>query len=123
MLADAKLGVLVASLLSGAIERVHALPAGERHVVIVGGMAALFLCGDAARRPEWRATTAALARSGGTLTRVLVPGEQEGPAGGWLAQRGPVPLGYLGDPEKTARTFPLIGGERFSVPGDRAELL
>lgn len=62
-----------ATLLSGAIERVHALPAGERHVVIVGGMAALFLSGDAARRPEWRATTAALARSGGTLTRVLVP--------------------------------------------------
>ncbi len=40
-----------------------------------------------------------------------------------LKQRGRVPLGYLGDAEKTARTFPLIGGERFSVPGDRAEML
>ena len=37
-------------------------------------------------------------------------------------QRGRVPLGYLGDAAKTARTFPVIDGERFSVPGDRARL-
>lgn len=42
---------------------------------------------------------------------------------GWLARRGSIPLGYLGDSEKTARTFPMIEGERWSVPGDRAELL
>jgi acyl-CoA synthetase (AMP-forming)/AMP-acid ligase II len=28
--------------------------------------------------------------------------------------------GYLGDAEKTARTFPVIDGVRYSVPGDRA---
>ena len=28
--------------------------------------------------------------------------------------------GYLGDPEKTARTFPTVDGQRYSVPGDRA---
>ncbi len=39
---------------------------------------------------------------------------------GWLGRHGPVPLGYLGDPEKTARTFPVIDGVRWSVPGDRA---
>jgi 3-oxocholest-4-en-26-oate---CoA ligase len=39
---------------------------------------------------------------------------------GWLAQQGWVPLGYLGDAEKTARTFPVIDGVRYSVPGDRA---
>jgi 3-oxocholest-4-en-26-oate---CoA ligase len=39
---------------------------------------------------------------------------------GWLAQRGRVPLGYLGDEAKTARTFPVIDGDRYSVPGDRA---
>ena len=33
-----------------------------------------------------------------------------------------MPLGYLGDAEKTARTFPVIGGIRYSVPGDRARL-
>lgn len=50
--------------------------------------------------------------------RVLEPGEGEG----WLAQRGRVPLGYLGDAAKTARTFPVIDGVRFSIPGDRALL-
>ncbi|CAB4731576.1 MAG: AMP-binding protein [Actinobacteria bacterium] len=53
------------------------------------------------------------------MTRVLQPGE----GGGWLAQRGRVPLGYLGDADKTARTFPVIDGVRFSIPGDRADLL
>jgi fatty-acyl-CoA synthase len=53
------------------------------------------------------------------LTRVLEAGHEEL---GWLAQRGRVPLGYLGDPDKTARTFPVIDGERYSVPGDRARL-
>ncbi|MGH9275981.1 MAG: acyl-CoA synthetase [Acidimicrobiales bacterium] len=41
---------------------------------------------------------------------------------GWLAQKGRVPLGYLGDADKTARTFPVIEGIRYSVPGDRARL-
>ncbi len=39
---------------------------------------------------------------------------------GWLATTGAIPLGYLGDPIKTAQTFPVIGGRRYSVPGDRA---
>ncbi len=51
------------------------------------------------------------------LTRVLEPGHE---GLGWLAQSGAVPLGYLGDAEKTARTFPTIDGTRYSVPGDRA---
>ena len=33
-----------------------------------------------------------------------------------------MPLGYLGDEAKTARTFPIIDGVRFSVPGDRARV-
>jgi fatty-acyl-CoA synthase len=49
---------------------------------------------------------------------------RELPAGspevGWLATSGVVPLGYLGDPEKTTATFPVVGGVRYSVPGDRA---
>jgi len=47
----------------------------------------------------------------------LAPGSG---AEGWLAKRGAVPLGYLGDAEKTARTFPVVNGVRYSVPGDRA---
>jgi len=51
------------------------------------------------------------------LDRVLAPGDDEI---GWFAQTGRVPLGYLGDADKTARTFPVIDGVRYSVPGDRA---
>jgi fatty-acyl-CoA synthase len=51
------------------------------------------------------------------LTRVLAPGDAEV---GWFAQRGRVPLGYLNDAEKTARTFPVVEDTRYSVPGDRA---
>ncbi len=53
----------------------------------------------------------------GDLAAELTPGHDET---GWLAQRGHVPLGYLGDAAKTATTFPTIDGTRFSVPGDRA---
>ena len=53
------------------------------------------------------------------LGAVLEPGHE---GIGWLAQQGRVPLGYLGDAEKTARTFPVIDGTRYSVPGDRARL-
>jgi acyl-CoA synthetase (AMP-forming)/AMP-acid ligase II len=54
------------------------------------------------------------------FTKVLAPGHE---ANGWLAQTGNVPLGYLGDEVKTARTFPVIDGVRYSIPGDRARLL
>ncbi|WP_426572988.1 AMP-binding protein [Aquihabitans sp. McL0605] len=53
------------------------------------------------------------------LTRRLAPGE---PEIGWLAQGGRIPRGYLGDEAKTRATFPVIDGERWSVPGDRAAL-
>jgi 3-oxocholest-4-en-26-oate---CoA ligase len=47
-----------------------------------------------------------------------------GPLGeiGWIASRVRVPLGYLGDAVKTAATFPIINGDRYSVPGDRVWL-
>jgi fatty-acyl-CoA synthase len=51
------------------------------------------------------------------LSHVLAPGHA---GSGWLASSGVAPLGYLGDPEKTAITFPVIAGTRYSVPGDRA---
>lgn len=37
---------------------------------------------------------------------------------GFIIRRGHIPLGYFGDDEKTARTFPVINGERISVLGD-----
>jgi acyl-CoA synthetase (AMP-forming)/AMP-acid ligase II len=53
------------------------------------------------------------------LSGVVPAGSEEQ---GWLARRGHVPLGYYGDPEKTARTFPVVDGVRYAVPGDRAAL-
>lgn len=52
-------------------------------------------------------------------TRRLAPGD---PESGWLAQRGRVPLGYLGDEAKTAATFPRIDGAVHAVAGDRARI-
>lgn len=39
---------------------------------------------------------------------------------GLLAATGPMPKRYLNDPEKTARTWRVIGGIRYVVPGDMA---
>jgi 3-oxocholest-4-en-26-oate---CoA ligase len=54
------------------------------------------------------------------FSAILEPGHD---GMGWLAQRGYVPLGYKGDEAKTAATFPVIDGVRYSVPGDRARHL
>jgi 3-oxocholest-4-en-26-oate---CoA ligase len=39
---------------------------------------------------------------------------------GRLARSGSIPFGYYKDPVKTAATFPVIDGRRWSVPGDLA---
>jgi fatty-acyl-CoA synthase len=41
---------------------------------------------------------------------------------GRLATKGRVPLGYHNDPERSARTFVEIDGERWSLPGDMATI-
>ena len=53
------------------------------------------------------------------LTRELAAGD---PEVGWLAKSGRLALGYLGDPAKTSRTYPIVDGVRYAVPGDRARL-
>ena len=53
------------------------------------------------------------------LDSVLEPGHEEL---GWLAKSGRLALGYFGDPVKTARTYPIIDGVRYAVPGDRAKV-
>ncbi len=39
---------------------------------------------------------------------------------GMLGVGGPIPLGYYKDDSKTAATFRVVGGKRYSVPGDYA---
>ncbi|WP_020105707.1 acyl-CoA synthetase [Nocardia sp. 348MFTsu5.1] len=63
-------------------------------------------------------------RPGGTVvsadrSRILEPGDDEI---GWTARIGRVPLGYFRDQAASEATFPVVGGERMSIPGDRATL-
>lgn len=39
---------------------------------------------------------------------------------GFIARGGPVPVGYYKEPEKSAKTFVSIDGQRYSIPGDMA---
>jgi 3-oxocholest-4-en-26-oate---CoA ligase len=57
-------------------------------------------------------------------TTVLTSDFTPAPVGvvGKLARRGHIPLGYYKDPEKTAATFPVADGVRWSVPGDDARI-
>jgi acyl-CoA synthetase (AMP-forming)/AMP-acid ligase II len=57
-------------------------------------------------------------------TAVLTEDLEPAPVGevGKLARRGHVPLGYYHDPVKSAQTFPVVDGVRWSVPGDDARL-
>jgi acyl-CoA synthetase (AMP-forming)/AMP-acid ligase II len=50
-------------------------------------------------------------------SRFLEPGTDEV---GWIATRGHLPLGYLGDPDRTRQTFPVIDDVRYCIGGDRA---
>ena len=54
------------------------------------------------------------------MTRILEAGHD---GLGWWARAGNIPLGYLGDEDKTRRTFPVVDGVRYSVPGDKVRLL
>ena len=47
--------------------------------------------------------------------RPVTPGTDEV---GMIAVTGNIPVGYLNDPEKTAETFRVFDGVRYSVPGD-----
>ena len=47
--------------------------------------------------------------------REVLPGSGES---GMVAVRGNLPVGYYKDADKTARTFPVIDGVRYSIPGD-----
>lgn len=42
---------------------------------------------------------------------------------GWWARSGEIPMGYLGDEQKTKEAFPIVNGVRYSVSGDKVRLL
>jgi acyl-CoA synthetase (AMP-forming)/AMP-acid ligase II len=78
-----------------------------------------------ARQVASRKRKAATARFElGPHTRVFTDDGREVQAGsgevGRVALGFPIPLGYYKDPEKTDAAFPVIGGQRWSIPGDHA---
>lgn len=60
----------------------------------------------------------------GDRTRVITDDGHDATPGsgeiGMVAIKGPNPIGYYKDAEKTAATFRVIDGERYSIPGDYA---
>ncbi|MEP3422665.1 MAG: AMP-binding protein [Erythrobacter sp.] len=60
----------------------------------------------------------------GRETKLFDENMQEIPKGsdgvGIVARTGPLPLGYLGEDEKNAATFPEVDGKRWLMTGDRA---
>ena len=63
----------VAEVLAHSLDAAGGLDGAERHRVIVGCMAALYLSKPSARAPHLRATTRELTRAGGSLVRLLLP--------------------------------------------------
>jgi fatty-acyl-CoA synthase len=95
------------------------------HIVIRDGYGASETGGMAYGSSTSRAVSAVFTPAPGSVvlsadrSRVLQPGDSEI---GWTARQGRVPLGYLGDREKTEETFPVVDGVRMAVPGDRARV-
>lgn len=54
------------------------------------------------------------------MSHILDPGHE---GLGWWARSGNIPLGYFDDEIKTQKTFPVLNGIRYSVPGDMVRLL
>lgn len=72
--------------------------------------------GDEIATPQFSLTSSTTILSDDLATTV----PRDSSETGWLARSGRIPLGYLGDEEKTRATFRTLGGIRYAVPGDRA---
>jgi acyl-CoA synthetase (AMP-forming)/AMP-acid ligase II len=99
----------------------------SRHLprlMMVDSLGSTEAIGMASSRSTAAATTGTAGFTLGPSTRVIdedgveiVPGTGRR---GLVALRGRAPIGYYKDPGKSAATFRLIGGERWTVPGDWA---
>lgn len=110
--------VLSASVKRGLLERLPNIRITDTIGASETGPQASFVvkAGEAVSKPSFSLTSSTTVLSA-DLSKVLPPSNHEI---GWLARSGRVPLGYLGDAEKTRATFPSVGGVRYAVPGDRA---
>jgi len=63
----------IVQLVARSVRYARALPDGERHVLIVACMIAMYLSKDSARTPAMRKASLEFARAGGSLSRLLLP--------------------------------------------------
>jgi len=124
-----KLGKLFVVGSGGAIFSAHLKQAFlERlpHVTVVDGYGAsetgaqgsqASRAGEAASSGSFHVTDSVVLKQ--DFSGRLAPGGDEV---GWVGRPGHVPLGYYKDAAKTARTFPVVDGVRYAVPGDHARL-
>jgi acyl-CoA synthetase (AMP-forming)/AMP-acid ligase II len=100
------------------------LLAHRDHLLLVDTLGSSEALGMASSRSSRKGVTCTAGFRLSERTRVITddgadvhPGSGEM---GLLAMRGPGPIGYYKDPAKSATTFRLIDGERWTVPGDFA---
>jgi tetraprenyl-beta-curcumene synthase len=60
-------------LVQRSLREAHTLKRGEKHVLIIACMVAMYLSKDSARIPAMRRTSSRIVDSGGSLSRVLLP--------------------------------------------------
>ena len=94
------------------------------HVILFDSLGSSEAVGLAASVSAAGASASTARFSLGNGVRVLTPDDRDVEPGsgdvGVIALPGFMPVGYYKDPEKTARTFRVLDGQRYSVPGDCA---
>jgi 3-oxocholest-4-en-26-oate---CoA ligase len=97
------------------------------HATIVDGFGAseTGAHGSQASRAGEKASTGSFSMESSVVLRQDLSGLLEAGTDetGWVGRTGRVPLGYYKDAAKTARTFPVVDGTRYAVPGDHARVL
>ena len=71
-----------------------------------------------AKSTENKVATFKLGENCRVFTEDHKPVEPGSNVAGFIARLGAIPLGYYKDEAKTAKTFPVIDGVRYSIPGD-----
>jgi acyl-CoA synthetase (AMP-forming)/AMP-acid ligase II len=106
--------VLSSDTKAGLIERIPGLRIVDSFGATEGMVSRVVSTDEASASDRFRASENVVVLREG---RPVAPGSGEI---GYLGVSGRLPLGYYKDPEKSAATFPVIDGKRYSVAGDLA---
>ncbi len=122
----ASLRVIVSSGVMWSAETKAGLLRHNERLIMVDALGSSEAIGMAQNTTSADSTASTATFQLGPLTRVLTEDGREVTPGsgerGRVALRGRTPIGYYKDPEKSAATFVVIAGVRWSIPGDWAEV-